>query len=39
MFYMHGGGYVHGVPEQFGTIIKDFIETEPCIPALFLVLT
>lgn len=31
MLYLHGGGYVHGVPEQFGPIIKDFIETEPCI--------
>src|SRR5262245_49608286 len=31
MLYLHGGGYVHGVPEQFGSIIKDFIETEPCI--------
>lgn len=31
MLYFHGGGYVHGVPEQFGAIIKDFIETVPCI--------
>jgi acetyl esterase/lipase len=31
MLYFHGGGYVHGVPEQFGSSIKDFIETEPCI--------
>jgi len=31
MLYLHGGGYVHGVPEQFGSIIKGFIETEPCI--------
>jgi acetyl esterase/lipase len=31
MLYLHGGGYVHGVPEQFGSSIKDFIETEPCI--------
>jgi acetyl esterase/lipase len=31
MLYMHGGGYVHGVPEQFGSILKDFIDTEPCI--------
>mgnify|MGYP000573631132 CR=1 FL=1 len=30
-FVERGGGYVHGVPEQFGAIIKDFIETEPCI--------
>ena len=30
MLYLHGGGYVHGVPEQFGASIKDFIETEPC---------
>src|ERR1700709_2694652 len=27
MLYLHGGGYVRGVPEQFGSIIKDFIET------------
>jgi acetyl esterase/lipase len=31
MLYFHGGGYVHGVPEQFGSIIRAFIETEPCI--------
>src|ERR1700692_3687919 len=31
MLYLHGGGYFHGVPEQFGSSIKDFIETEPCI--------
>lgn len=31
MLYLHGGGYVHGVPEQFGSIIRDFIETVPCI--------
>jgi acetyl esterase/lipase len=31
MLYLHGGGYIHGVPEHFGTIIKDFIETVPCI--------
>ena len=31
MLYLHGGGYTHGVPEHFGTIIKDFIETVPCI--------
>lgn len=31
MLYLHGGGYLHGMPEQFGSIIKDFIETEPCI--------
>ena len=31
MLYLHGGGYVYGVPEQFGSFIKDFIETEPCI--------
>lgn len=31
MLYLHGGGYVHGVPEQFGSIIREFIETEPCI--------
>jgi len=31
MLYLHGGGYVHGVPEHFGSSIKDFIETQPCI--------
>lgn len=31
MLYLHGGGYVHGVPEQFGASIKGFIDTEPCI--------
>src|SRR4051794_17507162 len=31
MLYLHGGGYVHGVPEQFGSSIKRFIETQPCI--------
>jgi len=31
MLYMHGGGYVHGVPEQFGSILRDLIDTEPCI--------
>lgn len=31
MLYLHGGGYVHGVPEQFGSSIKGFIDTEPCI--------
>ena len=31
MLYLHGGGYVHGVPEQFGSIIKGFIEAVPCI--------
>ena len=31
MLYLHGGGYVQGVPEQFGSSIKDFIETEPWI--------
>lgn len=31
MLYLHGGGYVYGVPEQFGAAIADFIETEPCI--------
>jgi acetyl esterase/lipase len=31
MLYLHGGGYVHGVPEQYGSILKDFIDTEPCI--------
>jgi len=31
MLYLHGGGYIHGVPEQFGPSIKGFIETEPCI--------
>ena len=31
MLYLHGGGYVHGLPEQFGSSIKAFIETEACI--------
>jgi acetyl esterase/lipase len=31
MLYMHGGGYVHGVPEQSFASIRGFIETEPCI--------
>jgi acetyl esterase/lipase len=31
MLYMHGGGYVHGVPEHFDSILKDLIDTEPCI--------
>ena len=31
MLYLHGGGYVHGVPEQFGSIIRGFIETVACI--------
>ena len=31
MLYLHGGGYVHGVPEQFGSSIKGFIATAPCI--------
>ena len=31
MLYLHGGGYVYGVPEQFGPSIKSFIDTTPCI--------
>ena len=31
MLYLHGGGYIHGVPEHFGSIIRDFIKTVPCI--------
>lgn len=31
ILYMHGGGYVQGVPEQSFASIKRFIETEPCI--------
>lgn len=31
MLYFHGGGYVHGVPEQFGAIIKGFVAAAPCI--------
>ena len=31
MLYLHGGGYVHGVPEHFGSVIRDFIKTVPCI--------
>jgi acetyl esterase/lipase len=31
MLYLHGGGYIHGVPEQFGVVIRDFIAAAPCI--------
>jgi acetyl esterase/lipase len=31
MLYLHGGGYVHGLPEQYGSILKGFIDAEPCI--------
>ena len=31
MLYLHGGGYFLGVPEHFGSIIRDFIKTVPCI--------
>jgi len=31
MLYLHGGGYFHGMPEHFGSIIRDFIKTVPCI--------
>ena len=31
MLYLHGGGYLHGVPEQFGSVIADFIAAQPCI--------
>ena len=31
MLYLHGGGYFHGIPEHFGSIIRDFIKTVPCI--------
>jgi acetyl esterase/lipase len=31
MLYLHGGGYFHGVPEHFGSIIRDFIKAVPCI--------
>src|SRR6201995_3768968 len=31
MLYLHGGGYFLGVPEHFGSVIRDFIKTAPCI--------
>src|SRR2546421_7403381 len=31
MLYLHGGGYLPGGPEQFGSIIKDVIQTETCL--------
>lgn len=31
MLYLHGGGYVHGVPEQFASVIKAYIDAAPCI--------
>src|SRR6476620_9893231 len=31
MLYLHGGGYIHGVPEHFGAIMRDFIKAVPCI--------
>lgn len=31
VLYLHGGGYVFGVPEIFGTLIERFIQTRPCI--------
>lgn len=31
MLYIHGGGYMLGNPEEFMSVIKNFIETKPCI--------
>src|SRR5258708_29052104 len=31
MLYLHGGGYFHGVPQHFGSIIRDFIKKVPFI--------
>ncbi|MGB7342434.1 MAG: alpha/beta hydrolase [Phototrophicaceae bacterium] len=31
MLYLHGGGYVLGVPEAYPDIIKKFIDAKPCI--------
>ena len=31
LLYIHGGGYVLGCPEMFGTHIKRYIDTRPCI--------
>ncbi len=31
MLYLHGGGYMTGIPEIFGMIIEKFIHTRPCV--------
>ncbi|WP_460274734.1 alpha/beta hydrolase [Celeribacter sp. ULVN23_4] len=31
LLYIHGGGYITGLPEQSGNEIKRFIETRPCV--------
>lgn len=31
MLYLHGGGYMIGSPEEFLTVIKNFIDAKPCI--------
>ena len=31
MLYLHGGGYRHGVPEQFAGVIAGFIAAQPCV--------
>lgn len=31
LVYFHGGGYIMGVPEGYGDLIKQFIDTRPCV--------
>lgn len=31
MLYIHGGGYITGLPEMFNTPIKRFIDKRPCV--------
>jgi acetyl esterase/lipase len=31
MLYIHGGGYMIGSPEEFLSVIKNFIDAKPCI--------
>jgi acetyl esterase/lipase len=31
MLYLHGGGYIMSIPEEAGDVIKNFIETRPCV--------
>ncbi len=31
MLYIHGGGYMIGSPEEFLTVIKNFIDAKPCV--------
>ncbi|SIO00266.1 alpha/beta hydrolase [Vannielia litorea] len=31
MLYIHGGGYISGIPEQAANEIRRFIETRPCV--------